>query len=89
MGIKSRIHERINNYIKDNFNEVVHTTLNPKGPGVVRIHLVPPIAEGDDTGSAVAIINGSDIIPVNTSWTILLMEYIKEVNKYSGREVSE
>lgn len=89
MGIKSRINNRINNYIEENFREVMHTTLNPEGPGVVRIHLVPPVSEGEETGSAVAIINGQDIIPVNTSWTILLMEYIKEVNKYNGRPVDE
>ena len=84
-----RIKKRINNYIEDNFKEVMHTTLNPEGPGVVRIHLVPPKSEEEDKGSAVAIINGQDIIPVNTSWTILLMEFIKEVNKYSGRPVDE
>lgn len=89
MGIKSRIQNRIHNYFEENFNEVMHTTLNPEGPGVVRIHLVPPMAEGEDTGASVAIINGQDIIPVNTSWTILLIEYIKEVNKYAGRPVNE
>ena len=83
------IRKRINSYIEQNFNEVLHTTLNPEGPGVVRIHLVPPMAEGENTGSAVAIINGQDIIPVNTSWVILLIEFIKEVNTYHGKEVSE
>ena len=81
MGIKSRITKRIHSYFEENFQEVMHTTLNPNGPGVVRIHLVPPMAEGEDTGSAVAIVNGQDIIPVNTSWAILLIEFIKEVNK--------
>ena len=89
MGIKTRIYNRINSYIEENFTEVMHTTLNPEGPGVVRIHLVPPVAEGEETGSSIAIINGQDIIPVNTSWTILLMEYIKEVNKYSGKSIDE
>ena len=28
-------------YYKKNLNEVLHTTLNPYQPGVVRIHLVP------------------------------------------------
>ena len=89
MGLKANINNRINRYIEQNFSEVVHTTLNPEGPGVVRIHLVPPKAEGGDTGSAVAILNGQDIIPVNTAWTILLIEFIKEVNKYHGKEISE
>ena len=86
MGIKKRIAQ----YAKDNFNEVMHTTLNPEGPGVVRIHLIPPDSNFDnEIGASVAIINGQDIIPVNTSWAILLTEFIKEVNKYHGKAVSE
>jgi len=82
------ISKRIKQYAEENFNEVLHTTLNPNGPGVVRIHLVPPkYKEGEYT--SIAIINGQDIIPINTSWTVLLAEFIKEVNKFSGREVSE
>lgn len=76
-------------YIENNLNEVLHTTLNPEGPGVVRIHLIPPEKVGEEPGASIAIINGQDIIPVNTSWTILLAEFIKEVNQYSGREISE
>lgn len=85
MGIKKRIIK----YAQENFNEVMHTTLNPEGPGVVRIHLIPPKMEGDMPGASVAIINGQDVVPVNTSWAILLTEFIKEVNKYHGKEVSE
>lgn len=87
--IKKRINEKINRYMEENFTGVLHTTLDPNGPGVVRIHLVPPKAEGENTGSSVVILNGQDIIPVNTSWTILLIEFIKEVNKYSGKSISE
>ena len=76
-------------YIENNLNEVLRTTLNPEGPGVVRIHLIPPAKVGEEPGASIAIINGQDIIPVNTSWTILLAEFIKEVNQYSGREISE
>lgn len=76
-------------YAKAHFNEVHHTTINPEGPGVVRIHLVPPVLDGDEIGPSVAIINGQDIIPVGASWSILLTEFIEEVNKYSGKEISE
>ena len=31
-----------NKYMRQNFTQVSHTTLNPEGPGVVRIHLIPP-----------------------------------------------
>ena len=72
-----------------NFNEVHHTTLNPEGPGVVRIHLVPPAIEGGEFGASCAVINGQDILPVNRSWSILLTEFINEVNKYAGKPISE
>ena len=84
-----KIPKRIIKYVEENMNEVLHTTLNPDGPGVVRIHLVPPKVENGEVASSVAIVNGQDIVPVNVSWSILLAEFIKEVNKYSGREVSE
>ena len=88
---------RVFRYAEENFRGVIHTTLNPEGPGVVRIHLIPPAydaAAGDrrdvtDIGSGVAIINGQDVIPVNTSWTILLSEFIKEVNQYAGRALND
>ncbi|MCR5848587.1 MAG: radical SAM protein [Lachnospiraceae bacterium] len=76
-------------YARNHFNEVHHTTLNPEGPGVVRIHLIPPKIEDDLIGPSVAIINGQDIIPVNTSWSILLTEFIEQVNEYNGREITE
>ena len=85
---RNKITKRILNYAKENYNEVNHTTLNPEGPGVVRIHLLPPVVTDDDIGPSVAIINGQDIVPLDVSWTILLSEFILEVNKYSGREVT-
>ena len=84
-----KITKRVMKYAMENFGEVKHTTLNPEGPGVVRIHLIPPKVTEDDIGPSVAIINGQDIIPVDVSWTIRLSEFINEVNKYSGREVTE
>lgn len=86
--------QRMLEYGRRNFGGVLHTTLNPDGPGVVRIHLIPPVVRDEMTldeelGSGIAIINGQDVIPVNPSWTILLCEFIKEVNKYSGRAVSD
>lgn len=80
--------KRILNYAKENFSEVMHTTLDPEGPGVVRIHLVPPVVTEDSVEASVAIINGQDVVPVNISWAILLCEFIKQVNKYEGHEVT-
>ncbi len=77
------------NYAVKNFNEVYHTTLNPEGPGVVRIHLVPPLLQDGEFGASCAIINGQDFIPVNRAWSILLTEFIKQVNQYAGKPISE
>ena len=76
-------------YAREHFNEVHHTTLNPEGPGVVRIHLIPPKYDEREIGASVAIINGQDVIPVNVAWSILLTEFIEEVNKYSGQPISD
>lgn len=80
---------RLKKYMRDNFTEVMHTTLNPEGPGVVRIHLVPPKYDDKKLSSGVAIINGQDIIPVNYSWCVLLAELIREINRFAGVEVSD
>ncbi len=76
-------------YASRRFGEVHHTTLNPEGPGVVRIHLIPPTVRDGEIGASVAILNGQDVIPVNTSWSILLTEFIESVNEYSGRAVND
>jgi len=81
--------KRVYKYALENYSGVLHTTLNPEGPGVVRIHLVPPRCEEGYVAPSVAIINGQDIIPVSPAWSILLSELIKEINKYSGREVTQ
>lgn len=81
--------KRILKYARENFHEVCHTTLNPNGPGAVRIHMIPPKYNNKDIASSIAIINGQDIVPVGPSWAILLCEFIKEVNKFSGRPVMD
>lgn len=72
-------------YLKS-INSVVHTTFNPNTPGSVRIHLVPPkkIKHGTPW---VIILNGKDILPVNSGWAILLREFIEEVNKHAGNSI--
>lgn len=74
-------------YLRKKLNGVKHTTLNPKGPGVVRIHLVPP-KPGKENAPAVVIINGQDLLPIKPAWSLLLAEFIENVNMYSG-EISE
>lgn len=84
-----RIPKKIIKYAEENFNEVLHTTLNPEGPGVVRIHFIPPVINAQELSSGVAIINGQDIVPVNVSWCILLSEFIKNVNEYHEKELTK
>lgn len=74
-------------YCERNFTEVSHTTLDPEGPGVVRMHLVPSKEPWKDP--SVVIINGQDVIPINPSWAVLLNALIERINQYSGREISK
>ena len=76
-------------FYKKNLQEVLHTTLNPYEPGVVRIHLVPAKYNPLKADPSVVILNGKDILPINLSWTILLAIFIKEVNQFKGNEVTE
>ena len=76
-------------FYKENLNEVLHTNLNPYEPGVVRIHLVPAKYNPFKANPSIVILNGKDILPINLSWTILLAIFIKEVNAFKGKEVTE
>ena len=76
-------------YAKEHFDRVLHTTLNPEGPGVVRIHLIPPKFHEGELSNSVAIINGQDILPVNMAWSVVLSELIKTLEPYDGREISD
>ena len=81
--------KRIREYMTKEFSEVLHTTLNPDGPGAVRIHLIPPKASEDVFGPSAALINGADIVPLNFVWAIMVAELIREINRYDGKEISE
>lgn len=76
-------------YMASAFSEVLHTTLNPDGPGAIRVHLIPPKAEEAAFGPSVAIINGSDILPVNFIWAVILAELIRETNHYDGMQIDQ
>ena len=76
-------------YEKKYLNRIVHTTLNPDKPGVVRIHLVPSKFSFFRTRPSIVILNGKDIVPLNTSWTILLSIFIDQINNYKGQEISD
>lgn len=83
MNIKEKIYER------KNLNRIIHATLNPDNPGVVRLHLVPSKFSLFKTRPSIVILNGKDIIPLNPSWTILLSIFIDQINKFGDREISD
>ena len=86
---KPKTVRQIQAYMDRTFHEVLHTTLNPDGPGAIRLHLIPPKKEEGAFNPSIAIVNGSDIIPVNFVSAIILAEMIREANQYDGREIGE
>ena len=86
---KTRSVKRIGAYMDETFNEVLHTTLNPNGPGVIRLHLIPPKKEESALNPSAVIVNGTDIVPVNFAWAVMLAEMIRETNRYDGKELGE
>lgn len=72
-----------------NWREMIHTTWNPKDPGAVRIHLIPPKFTPFRFIPSVAILNGNQILPVNESWAILLTEFIRQLNTFGDGEMPE
>lgn len=68
---------------------VKHCTFNPSGPGVVRIHLIPPKFRLLENSSYVVILNGYYLLPLGYSWAIMLSNFIRETNEYDGREISD
>ena len=72
-------------FLRARLNRVRHITLDPDGPGVVRIHLVP-CHKPDRETPFTAILNGQDILPLNVSWAILLTNFIEALKPYTGKE---
>lgn len=68
---------------------VKHCTFNPDGPGVVRIHLIPPKFNVFSNEPYIVILNGYYLLPVGYSWALVLSKFIDEVNKYDGKPISE
>ncbi len=75
-------------YRRAHLDCVRHITLDPKGPGVVRIHMIPP---RDDTPDApfLLLLNGAQLVPLNLSWAILLANLIDQLQAYEGQDLAE
>lgn len=71
-----------------NWKEMIHTTWNPKDPGVIRIHMIPPKFHLFHFIPSVVILNGNQILPLNESWAILLTVFMKELNQWGDGEMT-
>ena len=70
-------------------SQVRHITLNPGGPGVVRLHMLPPATHLRRSVPYVVILNGHDVLPLNISWAILLACLMDALAPYADREVPD
>ena len=86
---KTKTVRNISEYMDSTFSEVLHTTLNPNGPGAIRIHLIPPKKEENVLNPSIAIVNGTDVVPVSFLSAIILAEMIREANRYDGKEIGQ
>jgi len=65
-----------------------HITLDPKGPGVVRIHMIPPRTESPED-PFLLLLNGAQLVPLTLSWAVLLANFMDRLEAFSGCEISE
>ena len=84
MGIQNKI-AQYREYRKG----VSHCTFNPEGPGVVRIHLVPPRFRLFRSSPYIVILNGYYMLPIGYAWALVLSNFIKEVNRFDGKPIAK
>ena len=84
MGLQNRIAQ-----YREYKNGVSHCTFNPEGPGVVRIHLIPPKFRLFRSSAYIVILNGYYLLPLGYSWALILSNFMKEVNQYDGKPITE
>ena len=65
-----------------------HITLDPKGPGVVRIHMIPPRTESPED-PFLLLLNGAQLVPLTLSWAVLLANFMDRLEPFSGCAISE
>ena len=75
-------------YCRAHLGCVRHVTLDPKGPGVVRLHLLPP-RPGARKEPFLLLLNGAQLIPLNTGWAILLANFMDAVEPFAGQEIDD
>lgn len=75
-------------YRRAHLSCVRHITLDPKGPGVVRIHMIPPRTESPEDPFFL-LLNGAQLVPLTLSWAVLLANFTDRLEPFSGCEISE
>ena len=75
-------------YCRKHLRCVRHITLDPKGRGAVRIHMIPPREDALDA-PFLLLLNGDKLIPLNLSWAILLANFMDRLEPFAGLEISE
>jgi len=84
LGIQNKIAQ-----YREYKNGVSHCTFNPEGPGVVRIHLIPPKFRLFRSSSYIVILNGYYLLPLGYSWALILSNFMREVNQFDGKPITE
>jgi len=84
MGIQNKI-AQYREYKKG----VSHCTFNPEGPGVVRIHLIPPKFRLFRSSAYIVILNGYYLLPLGYSWALILSNFMGQVNQFDGKPITE
>ena len=84
MGIQNRMAQ-----YREYKNGVSHCTFNPEGPGVVRIHLIPPKFRLFRSSAYIVILNGYYLLPLGYSWALILSNFMREVNQFDGKPITE
>ena len=84
MGLQNKIAQ-----YREYKNGVSHCTFNPEGPGVVRIHLIPHKFRLFRSSAYIVILNGYYLLPLGYSWALILSNFMKEVNRFDGKPITE
>ena len=84
MGLQNKIAQ-----YREYKNGVSHCTFNPEGPGMVRIHLIPPKFRLFRSNAYIVILNGYYLLPLGYSWALILSNFMKEVNQFDGKPITE
>ena len=56
---------------------------------MVRIHLIPPKFRLFRSSAYIVILNGYYLLPLGYSWALILSNFMKEVNQFDGKPITE